>query len=270
MLNILIFSKDRACQLELLLRSMAKHFKGIADYKINILYTFSTDGFKEGYQKLTMEHIPAGMNVEFHFERVLGFKQSVIRLIDSAKTYTMFAVDDNVFKASFSLDCPEFHRFCSDPKLACLSPRLYPGINYCYSAKLDSPPPVFDEPGIWRWAGYKGDWSYPMSIDTHIFRTKDIMHLLLNCDYSNPNTLEGHMANRCLCAPKMICFQEAKVMNLPINKVQTANGNHCGNISAEFLNEQYLSNKTISLFEIEQTVNTAPHQEINIKLEGKR
>jgi hypothetical protein len=66
----------------------------------------------------------------------------------------------------------------------------------------------------------------------------------------------------------MICFQEAKVMNLPINKVQTANGNHCGNISAEFLNEQFLNNKTISLLEIEQTTNTAPHQEVDIRFEG--
>jgi len=265
MLNILIFSKDRACQLELLLRSMAKHFDGIEKYRINVLFIYTNDEFKEGYQELTTKYIPKNLNVDFHYERIYGFKAGVLRLIDPGNAYTMFAVDDNVFKAHFSLDSKEFERFASDDKIACLSPRMYPGINYCYTARLDSPAPTFDEPGVWRWAGYKGDWSYPMSIDTHVFRTKDIMPHLLNLDYKNPNTLEGHMANRCLSATKMICFQEAKVMNLPINKVQTANGNHCGNISAEFLNQQFLSGKTIYLLEIEETMNTAPHQEVDIQ-----
>ena len=52
MLNIIVFSRDRACQLELFIRSMKFYFKEFYQYNINVLYTYSNNKFKEGYEKL--------------------------------------------------------------------------------------------------------------------------------------------------------------------------------------------------------------------------
>ena len=56
MINIVIFSKDRACQLELFLRSMKNFFFEWSLCKVSILYTYSNDSFKKGYEKTRFYH----------------------------------------------------------------------------------------------------------------------------------------------------------------------------------------------------------------------
>ena len=61
MINFTIFSKDRSCQLSLLLSSMKEFIKEFETLKINVLYTYSNDFFKQGYDKL----IPIYNNINF-------------------------------------------------------------------------------------------------------------------------------------------------------------------------------------------------------------
>ncbi len=116
--------------------------------------------------------------------------------------------------------------------------------------------------------GQSGDYNYPMSLDFNVFRTYDIMYYIFNKHmYQNPNTLESMMASRPLLKPYMIFFDKSPVMNLPINKVQTVNNNPFGDISQEFLNENFLLNKRISMDNIQGIQNTSCHQEIKIRFE---
>ena len=48
MLSAVVFSKNRAAQLHLALYSIRKNFPDISD--ITVLYTHTTDEFKEGYE----------------------------------------------------------------------------------------------------------------------------------------------------------------------------------------------------------------------------
>jgi hypothetical protein len=62
-----------------------------------------------------------------------------------------------------------------------------------------------------RGAVWQGDWSYPMSLDAHVFRTAEHSELALGLDYFNPNTLEGNMAVFCYagnsqCPPRLACY----------------------------------------------------------------
>ena len=61
-INIIGFSKDRPAQLELFIRSMKFYFREFYEYKINILYTYSDDRFKEGYDKLFKIHADSNIN----------------------------------------------------------------------------------------------------------------------------------------------------------------------------------------------------------------
>jgi hypothetical protein len=49
-INSIIFSKDRASQLHLLINSLYKNAPGI--FNLNVLYTFSNEDFEKGYEKL--------------------------------------------------------------------------------------------------------------------------------------------------------------------------------------------------------------------------
>jgi len=259
MVNFIIFSKDRACQLELLLRSMKIFFPEWPLVKTSILYTYSSEKFKKGYERTKQIH----PEFSYVLEQPGDFKNHVISLINPTNQGTMFFVDDLVFKSGFCLKSESVRRFLSNPNLACLSLRMSPSMNYCYPEKRDTPPPKLTENLEWFWPGLPGDWGYPHSIDCHLFRTEDIFPLVKELNYSNPNTFEGALAGHPpYSKPYMICYEESKVMNIPVNKVQTVNSNRCGNIPADYLNDQYLDSKRISLSNISSFKNTAPHQEI--------
>jgi hypothetical protein len=63
----------------------------------------------------------------------------------------------------------------------------------------------------------------------------------------------------------MICFNKSVIFNNPINKVQTWNDNYHGSISADFINNKYLSNQIIDLSTFMNIENISCHQEVDIK-----
>ena len=171
MINVIIFSCNRAAQLELLLRSMKFYWKEFYEYKINILYTYSDNRFKEGYEKLFKIHTDANIN---YIKESRNFKDHVLLLLNTDNLYTIFFVDDIVFKNSFTLDCKQFKLFTMNNEILTLSLRLHPYLTYCYPARIKMRPPMFDSNFAFKWYGTQGDYSYPMSLDAHFFRTKDI------------------------------------------------------------------------------------------------
>jgi len=65
-----------------------------------------------------------------------------------------------------------------------------------------------------------------MSLDAHIFRTPQLASLVLSLEFSNPNSFEGALAIHCSdpkngCAGRMSSHEDAVVVNLPVNLVQT-------------------------------------------------
>lgn len=263
MINIIIFSKDRACQLELLLRSMKTFFFESSICNVSILYRCSNDFYKKGYDKIRVLH----PEYKYVLEEDGGFKRQLLSLIDSNNKGTMFLVDDIIFKDYFFIRSNEMKIFLDTPEIVCLSLRMCPRINYCYTEKRATPPPTFMVNNIWKWVGLPGDWGYPHSLDAHLFRTDDIMPLIKSMDYSNPNTFEGVWARHPPTGqPYMICYNESKIVNNPVNKVQTVNGNHCGTISAASLNTQFLMGNGISLRPYVGIKNISAHQEMGIAL----
>jgi hypothetical protein len=270
-MNIVIFSKDRAAQLDLFLRSMKQMFPGWHRSKnVHVLYTYSNEAFGSGYVKTITLH----PDIHYAYENKGMFKKDLLKLIEINRLFTVFFVDDNVFKNTFSMQCEEVREFLIREDIACISLRLCPRINYCYTMDVPMTPPMFSDGGryIWKWKeASPGDWSYPMSMDGHIFKTEEILPLLGLLDYSNPNTLEGTLASSPFNIPRMICFSDSKIFNIPANKVQDVNGNRHGNLSAWDINEQYLKDKRLSLAKIlsnpEAVENMSCHQDIKLEWE---
>ena len=263
MLNIIIFSKDRACQLELLLRSMKIYFKEFYEYKINILYTFSNEKYREGYKKVFEIHDDPNIN---YIKETKDFKSHVLSLINIDNTYTVFFVDDIVFKNSFSVDCNEFKLFESNADILTLSLRLHPYLNYCYSARIPMKAPKFDSNFCFRWVGESGDYGYPMSLDGHFFRTNEILGLTKLVSFNNPNSYESYLSFYPFKRHNIICFEESIIVNNPINKVQNFNNNFHGKIDANFLNDKFLDGYIIDLENFKGIKNISCHQEIQINL----
>jgi len=259
-MNITIFSKDRACQLELLLRSMKKYFKECNQFRISILYTYSNENFRRGYELTKQKH------PEFNYIKEESFKNNLLSVIDENKKYTTFFVDDNIFKEPFSIEDNEF-KLLENDSVVCLSLRLHPNLTYCYPAKIQQRKPELIDECILPWVGKEGDFGYPMSVDGHIVRTSDIIDMLRLNGYSNPNSLEGGLAANPIRKPFMVMYQKSIIMNNPVNKVQNFNNNVFGDVSQEFINEQYLDGKIISMSNIDGFENISCHQEIEVIFE---
>ena len=259
-MNIILFSKDRPAQLDLLLRSMKKYFMEFSSFQIKILYKFSNENFYNGYKKLQSLH--PDINIIWKSED--KFQSDLISLIDTKEKYTVFFVDDIIFKEPFSITDERFKYFESHGDILCLSLRLHPRLTYCYAAKIPMTPPVFNENNVFSWKGQSGDYGYPMSLDGHIFKTRDIIYYISFLKYDGPNSLESLMASQSLPQPKMICYDKSIIINNPANKVQNWNQNYHGAITAEYLNEQFLLDKIIDITPYEGLENISCHQELSI------
>jgi hypothetical protein len=263
-INFIIFSKDRACQLELFIRSMKEYFKEFNECDIRVLYTFSTPEFEQGYEKLKLIHTDPNL---IYFNEDYKFQTSLLSQFNQMKKLSVFFVDDNVFKEPFSLEDEKFKIFLSKPEILTLSLRLHPRLDYCYPANLKQSIPSTDKFGAFNWYQGIGDFGYPMSLDGHFFRTEHIIYYLYNLRYNGPNDLESQMAMRPVPIPYMICYDKSRIINLPLNKVQNFNNNIHGHVDAKFLNDNFLNGKIISLNNIRGFENHSCHQEIEVDFE---
>lgn len=264
MLNLVVFSKDRACQLDLLLRSLRTHLAWLDPGEISVLYAHSTAPYARGYETVRALH----PGVRFVAEAdAASFRDATLALVDTARPLTTFLVDDDVLLAGFSLDDPELARLATRPELACVSLRLAPRIDYCYSLDRPAPPPELDADRTWAWPGAPGDWAYPMSLDGHVFRTVELLPLLEQLPFSNPNSLEAVLAEHPLPLPRSGCYEEPRLLNVPANRVQDTAPNRHGSIPAELLNDRFLAGERIAAASLDGVVNRAPHHELDYVFE---
>jgi len=256
MIDCIIFSKDRACQLELLLRSL-KSYVDLSDFKIKIIYTYSNEIFQKAYEKL----IKSANFAIWILEKDKKFKEITIENIQ--EEYVMFLVDDICFINSFSTKSDEFQNFTKNEDILTLSLRLSPNINFCYAVNRKSGTPSIKN-GTWEWKNGSGDWCYPNSIDGNIFRKKDIIDGLPKIDFWHPSSLESRLGNhiRILGKKLMSCFPQQKLVNLPLNMIDPSNTNRSLNIKTSELNDKFLSNKRISFETLKGIPNNMCHVEI--------
>jgi len=169
--------------------------------------------------------------------------------VDEAGSLVVFSywvVHDNIFVRDFNFFDWQQELFESDKDILCRSLRLNWYLDFCYPAQqYITKFPEIDSLGRYEWCGLDPDYGYPMSVDGHIYRTKEILPLIKKLNYRNPNSFEGQLALHSLSHPKIICYQDSKIINLAINRVQTNNFNHSGDIDPRLLNEKFLAGERI-------------------------
>lgn len=261
-INIVVFSKDRAMQLELFLRSFNTFVKNADQYVIDVLYTWSNEDFAKGYYNLMRN---SGNSVLFHTE--LHFKDDLIGIIKDNKDYshTVFFTDDDVFINGFDFYDKQMESFEWDESIVCRSLRLNKSLTYCYPAQLPMKQPPFFSDNTFNWHGCDGDYGYPMSLDGHIYRTKDILQFLVREDYTSPNTLESKMAKSTLgLPPKIILYDKSVIINNPCNQTQVDWDNIHGKENLDLLNGRFLNGQIIDLHPFDGMNNSSCHVETKL------
>lgn len=280
MLNAIIFSKNRACQLHLLLESIKQHGSHLFPcVNINVIYTYTSNSFKDGYNKLILH--PISSNINFILQT--NFQENTLELLNNINrqpnSYICFFVDDNIIFRNIPLQYNHICDVFAYEQIGTISLRLGDNVQFddIYNNKLSQKPSqvCIIEYGdgtklvAWDWDKMYThcNYGYPFSVDGNIYRTKDVVKSV-DYEFDNPNGFEGRFDRNKL--QKAMCSLENSVLvNTPFNLVGSSN-NNAGRFfehTLEELNNKYLDGYKIKLQSIIKHDVVACHQEMEIEFE---
>lgn len=277
MISAIVFSKDRAFQLDFLLTSLSVNSSGMFD--ISVLYEYSNEDFKNGYKKLISKH----PSVNWVEEK--SFRSDTVNLIDKSNEFICFFVDDNILFSKLGFDFDHMKRLFDQKDIFCLSLRLGPNtiIQNEYNMQEAVRPTkgdILDDTFlVWDYTSQCdhcrshliGNFGYPFSVDGHVYK-KDLLRRLIGAtDFDTPNGLEGGVFSvgwdLRTHPTQMASLKKSVVVNTPLNLVGSSE-NMSGKIfgvSLEELNNQYLQGSDPDLDSMDFSNVYACHQEIQLK-----
>ena len=264
-----VFSKDRPLQLDAALASLLRRCKDPERMEVNVLYTTSSI-YQEGlYRQLGLEY----PGVIFRRER--HFREDVLALVGRAQ-YVAFVVDDALFVREFSVGTVVEELAANDQAIG-FSLRLGTNTTYCYPLDAQQDPPEFTtvRPGVLahRWPGASHDFGYPFDLSSSVYRSADIEPLLRRIPFTNPNLMEGRLAERSAASaqrrPVLLCFERSVAFCIPANLVQTVAKNRAGSRPDESpmaLATAFERGCRIDVASYDDYPNTACHQDVALHL----
>ena len=252
----LIFSKNRAAQLDLLLRSLLQN----AEHEMTkVIWDADVSSYSVAYELLPIDR--ADWMLELSFD--LRLRRALLECPDP--TVTFFCDDDVVFARVPQHDLLECYGTFSDQVL-------------CFSLRLGKQNAQMEWPGdLWNWQMLpRTDFGFPGSIDGHTFRVDDVLWMIDDRPITNPTILETVLAERCeLLAekrPMMACYEQQSVVGIPVNRVSESSGVPFGKeypADAAWLNKRFLKGLRISLDALDFSGVDGCHKEIKFEWEDR-
>jgi len=257
-IHLIVFSKDRAFQLEALLRSIKQNcdiFK-----TIDVVYTYSNNEFKKGYDILQQN------NKNANFIKEKNFKQDVINSIKkSASELLCFLVDDCIAYRKAGQTNPLCFELLGDE--VCFSLRL--GDN-CINSPLQKTSFDFLNGFSFNWREQTKNFNYPFSTDGHIFEKDCLFDFIGKINFANANKLEIGLNSFFKTAnPKMCCFNKSVIVSLPVNKVSDTSSCSSGvtfDYPTEELNGFFINDKRMDFDNMDFSKVNDCHNEIKFKI----
>lgn len=262
-IGCIIFSKDRAMQLEALLRSFFFLKKGKCE--IFVIYSATDPLHQQAYYDLIeifdlkVNFIPQQGKSDFK-EKLL----STIKVMCAGKL--LFLVDDILITEEFDLAELEI----VDTSRNIFSLRMGENLSYSYVVKKDQPLPDLERSNrmiCWDWHKSKLDWGYPLSVDGHLFNKKEMEILVEHLHYFSPNTFEDALQSvkDIFEVRKGVAYSKSAIFNNPCNKVQSDVDNYHGMIHQDILLKYWIEGKRINFEHYLGYNNKSVHEEIDLE-----
>lgn len=239
--ELIVWSKDRAPQLRLLLESIGRYTPHM--FNINVIYTYSNEEYKQGYEKV-MAEFPAN----YILEKSLA-QDTCDLIVNNLDGLIAFSTDDTViFRAPPTIDLSEL----IPP--GCCSFSLRYGLNTTlqdyYSNLYQTPLTAYKDEGDtiqWNWSNYNGlhNYGYPFGLDMHIYKASLINDLIKYETFKSTNQLESLLFKKKRLAPQMIrSFKYSIAINIPDNcmsGITRSSGNNIADMNSRFLSDEVIS-----------------------------
>ena len=259
-----IFSRNRSLQIDLCLRTLQLHCADIHKLSnVAVLYK-ADDPHKVSYEILKREY------PDVNFVEEVSFKQDLLDIVHD-KSVILFCVDDTVFTEDFLLANIVSNL---ESNQDCLGFSLRLGLNtgFCfpYGKIQDVPATTKVENGVankYNWQSAQLDFGYPLELSSSIYRLEDIIEVLDNCDYHNPNSLEDRLSECHIhTKPNLLMYDKSIAFSNPINKVQTDHPNKSGNIESDVLLQYFMNGYRINDKPFLHYKNNGAHELVDIEV----
>ena len=262
----MIFSRNRAAQLDLLLESLALNAGGLFSM-LRVLWLADEPPYEQAYAVCASSHPEAG------FVRQAGFSDDLSRLLQGEQPVSFFTDDSVLFRPlAGRRRLPA--EWLDDDDVLCFSLRLGLNCRDCYPLAREQRLPEFrapdDETLTWEWRGADADFGYPASLDGHFFRSSTVRDLVAGGRFSNPNTLEEMLAGRILAEhrPLIASYRESHLVGIPANRVNETHPNRYGEswpLDERLVNDRYLRGDRLDLSAVSADAVTGAHVEIPLR-----
>ena len=218
----LVFSKDRPLQLYALLKSYEE--KVLHSTKLKVIYKASDSKIQTDYKELIK--LVSSEKIDFIEEK--DFYSQVLNWVKNNRADRLFFLTDDAIFID-NMDLNDSLNFNPLKELFCF--RFGNDLDYCFAYDKKQVVPLFKSIIVnsyknivsWNWSVEdNNDWGYPLSVDGHIFYKNEIMILLENIHFNNPNSLEGNLQlyNEAFKSKKGVSYSNVKMINVPCNLTQ--------------------------------------------------
>ncbi len=282
MVSIIVFSFNRAMQLDALIHSIIEYWD-VTKIKIVVIYNTTNDFYEQGY-KLLQENIKEKKYIhllketeykrEYNFKELLSlfnlkhyikysyvrspksnFRELLATCIKECSEHIIFLTDDSVFIDNVIVSDEILNEIDQRPFQSSFSLRL--------GKEMNNPPKNIDiDDSYIKWNYYLQpklhNWGYQFSVDGHIYSKKIILELFENIVFSNPSSLEMFCCEYVRLKKWLkngISFVEPKLLSFPLNMVQNIQKNESSGVEPEILNYKYLEGNVLK-YEFSVKINT--------------
>jgi hypothetical protein len=228
--DLVVFSYDRPLQLYALLESIEHYITGI-DHSTAIIRV-SNNYFRAAYEEVQRAFPLIRFFYQENEPHPTDFKTITMQAaFANPSPYILFAMDDIIVKDFIYITESELLEKTGAYGFFL---RLGKNLSECYTCnKPQKIPPLFpvsDTVYLWKFADTEHNWRYQNTVDMTIYRKRDLCTLLQKIDFENPSTLEANWHRQKEShSPLGLCYAHSKIVNIPLNQVQTIYNNRCMN-----------------------------------------
>lgn len=296
----IVFSRDRAMQLDATLRSFLLHCQDAERVCLVVLYLATTPQHSRQYDLLATQYHQVQFVEERDFRRDLLFimmSSGEQKTLDAYRAFlinsgtrislllrvlplprpdgnVLFLVDDNIVTQDFQLELIQ-NSLNDHPNALGFSLRLGNNTTHYYvhdkpqlRPELQSLP---NEIKAFDWTDATGYFGYPLEVSSSVYRLSELVPLMLRIPFRSPNSLESDLSVRAKGfrreKPRLLCFESSVTFCAPMNMVQDEWENRVSrdrDYSSDKLADLFDQGYRIDVHKFSGFVPSGCHQEVEL------
>jgi hypothetical protein len=255
--EVVLFSYDRPLQLYATLESIQSYLRG--SESLTLLYRASDTRFEAAYADVLAAFPEVRAVRQMNRKDFKPLLEQI--LFEASSEYVLFSADDVVMKdfVDLSLCAQMLDRTGAYGFYLRFGRNI--GHSYISGKSIALPPSAELGNGVFAWdVGFgEADWGTANNFEMSLYRKEDLKEHFSQISYRDPQALQKEWTERLPEHSVGLYFEQSKMVNLPLNAVQSSGKPNMNYMTAEELLLKFNQGFKIDIEPLFQVNNPAPH-----------